>query len=107
MNEQIKKVVGIKYKHGDALPKLILKGCGSIAEDILKNRNSHYSQKVYQNKELVKTLYRLPIDAEITKDTYEIVAILLAHVFAVNQKLKETINDRYIFRHTSGDAERQ
>jgi flagellar biosynthesis protein len=105
MSKDTKKVVGIQYKQGEGLPKVILKGSGAIAEEIINKRNSLNSHKVYQDKELVKKLYRLPVDAEITKDLYEIVAIVLAHVFSVNQKLKETTNDRYVFSHTSGDAE--
>jgi len=105
MKDESKKVVGLKYSPGEGLPKVILKGSGKIAEEILNNRNSINSHNVYQNEELAKKLYRLPIDAEITKDTYEIVALVLAHVFAVNQKLKDTTNGNYVFRNTGGDAE--
>ncbi len=99
-----KKVVGLKYTPGEELPRLILKGSGHIAEEILKNRNTINSHKVVEDKDLVNKLYRLPIDAEITKDLYEVVAIILAHVFSVNEKLKEKIDDRYVFGDTSDHA---
>jgi len=99
-----KKVVGLKYTPGEELPRLILKGSGKIAEEILKQRNSLNSHKVVEDKELVNKLYRLPIDAEITRDLYEVVAIILAHVFSVNEKLKETTNDRYVFSDSGDNA---
>lgn len=103
-DKEIKKVVGLKYTPGEGLPTVILKGSGKIADEILKSRNALNSHKVIENDELVKKLYRLPIDAEITSDLYDVVAIVLSHVFSVNQKLKEDSNDRYVFSHTSSDA---
>ena len=103
-DEKPKKVVGLQYTPGEGLPKLILKGSGKIAEEILNKRNAINSHKVIEDSELVKKLYRLPIDAEITDDLYDVVAILLAHVFSVNQKLKEGTNDRYVFGNSSSDA---
>lgn len=105
MEEENKQVVGIKYTPGEGLPRVILKGKGHIADEILRKRNLNNGQSVIRNRDLVKKLYRLPIDAEITRDLYEIVATVLAHVFSVNQKLKDTTNERYIFRDTGGDAE--
>ena len=102
---EFKKVVGLKYTPGKDLPRVILKGSGKIAEEILSDRNSIKDYKIVQNRELVNKLYRLPIDAEITEDLYEVVAIILAHIFAVNEKLKENSNDRYVFSATSDDAE--
>lgn len=96
-NSDIKKVVGLKYTPGEALPRLILKGSGKIADEILKDRNTLNSSKVVMNKDLVNKLYRLPIDAEISQDVYEVVAIILAHIFSINQKLKESIDDGHIF----------
>ena len=102
--KEIKKVVGLQYTPGDGLPKVILKGSGKIADEILNERNAINSHKVIEDEELVKKLYRLPIDAEITNDLYDVVAVVLAHVFSVNQKLKEGTNDRYVFGDTSSDA---
>lgn len=99
-----KKVVGLQYTPGEGLPKIILKGSGKIADEILNKRNAINSHKVIEDSDLVKKLYRLPIDAEITNDLYDVVAVLLAHVFSVNQKLKEGTNDRYVFGDTSSDA---
>ena len=103
-DKEIKKVVGLQYTPGEGLPKLILKGSGKIADEILSERNTLNTHKVIEDAELVKKLYRLPIDAEITNDLYDVVAVVLAHVFSINQKLKEGSNDRYVFSHSSSDA---
>lgn len=103
--QKFKKVVGLQYDpQRDALPKIILKGSGRIADEILQSRNSLNSHKVVEDAELVNQLFKLPIDAEITPDLYEIVAIVLGHVFSINHKLKERNNERYVFGHSGSDA---
>jgi len=102
--KESKKVIGLKYAPGEGLPKIVLKGSGKIADEILQDRNSINSHRVIEDEELVKKLYRLPIDAEITSDLYDVVAVVLAHVFSVDQKLKEKTNDRYVFSDSSSDA---
>lgn len=104
-NEKPKKVVGLQYTPGDGLPRVILKGSGKIADEILKERNAINSHKVIEDEELVEKLYRLPIDAEITNDLYDVVAVVLAHVFSVDQKLRDGTNDRYVFSNTGSDAQ--
>lgn len=88
-DEKIKKVVGLQYEPGEGLPRVIVKGSGRIAEEILKKRPLHNGPKVFKNQQLVDKLYRLPIDAEISQDTFQLVAILLTHVFSIEEKLKK------------------
>ncbi len=87
--EPFQKVVGLQYEPGDGLPKVIVKGSGKIAEKILQKKTLRGSPKVFKNKELVDKLFRLPVDAEISRDTFQLVAILLAHVFSIEEKLKQ------------------
>jgi type III secretion system FlhB-like substrate exporter len=42
-----------------------------------------------KDPQLLQQLYRLPMDAEIGPELFQLVAALLAHVFAVEQRLKE------------------
>lgn len=90
--EPPKKVVGLQYEPGVGLPQVILKGSGYLAEEILRQRNAVDGPRVIKDKELLDKLYRLPIDAEIGPDLFHLVAVLLAHVFAVEQKMKESKN---------------
>lgn len=88
--ESPKKVVGLQYEPGVGLPQVILKGSGYLAEEILRQRNPVNGPQVIQDKELLDKLYRLPMDAEIGPDLFHLVAVLLAHVFAIEEKMKES-----------------
>lgn len=88
--EPIRKVVGLRYEPGVGLPQLIVKGSGYLAEEILKQRDPHNGPPVIKDKQLLDKLYRLPMDAEIGPDLFHLVAILLAHVFAIEEKMKES-----------------
>ncbi|HEX9812070.1 MAG TPA: EscU/YscU/HrcU family type III secretion system export apparatus switch protein [Burkholderiales bacterium] len=83
-----KQVVGLKYEIGEGLPRVILKGSGRIAEEILLRRSLINGPPVVENAELAQQLCRLPIDAEIGPELFHLVATVLAHVFAVEEKVK-------------------
>jgi type III secretion system FlhB-like substrate exporter len=83
-----KQVVGLKYEIGQGLPQVILKGSGPMAEEMLRRRPLTNGPVVVQDAQLAAQLYRLPIDAEIGPELFHLVATLLAHVFAIEAKLK-------------------
>lgn len=83
-----KKVVGLQYEIGQGLPQVVLKGSGPLAEEILRRRDPVTGPPVIKDEGLLKKLYRLPLDAEIGPELYHLVAILLAHVFALEEKMK-------------------
>lgn len=87
-NDKLNKVVGLRYRPDQGLPRVVVKGSGETARQILKNRPIFGGPRIFKNAELAEQLYRLPVDAEISRDTFQLVAILLAHVFAVEHKLK-------------------
>lgn len=87
-NRKPKQVVGLRYEVGEGLPQVVLKGSGHIAEEILRKRLLVNGPAVVENAALAQQLYRLPIDAEIGPELFHLVATLLAHVFAVEEKLK-------------------
>jgi len=92
-NANIKKVVGLEYKKGEGLPRVILKGSGKIADSILKSRRLGSGPAVVENKDLVDKLYRLPIDAEISEDLFGMVAIILAHILSVDENKRRNIDE--------------
>ena len=87
-NAKPKQVVGLRYDVGERLPQVILKGSGKIAEEILRTRPLVNGPTVIKDAELAQQLYRLPIDAEIGPELFHLVATLLAHVFAIEERLK-------------------
>lgn len=87
-NAEHSKVVGLRYEQGTGLPQVIVKGSGKMAEEILRRRDPVDGPVVVKDKQLLEQLYRLPMDAQIGPELFQLVAALLAHVFAVEQKLK-------------------
>ncbi len=83
-----KRVVGLRYEPDDGLPEVILKGAGPLAEELLKRRTGQ-RPPVVKDEALLDALYRLPIDSEIGPELFQAVAVLLAHVFAVEGKMRE------------------
>lgn len=84
----VKKVVGLQYEVGEGLPQLILKGQGKAADEIVRSVDPLNGPKIVKDEALLKQLYRLPMDAEIGPELFHMVAMLLAHVFAVEEKRK-------------------
>lgn len=88
MKDAPKKVVGLRYEPGQGLPQVILKGAGPLAEEILQRRDASRKPPVVRNEALLEQLYRLPIDCEIGPELYRVVAIILVHIFAVEEVMK-------------------
>jgi type III secretion system FlhB-like substrate exporter len=84
-----KRVVGLKYEPGEGLPQVVVKGSGEMAESILRRRDPVNGPMVVKDAALLEQLYRLPMDAQIGPELFHLVAALLAHVFSVEQKMKE------------------
>jgi len=84
----IKRVVGLRYVPEEGLPQVILKGSGPLAEALLQRRDRHVGPQVVRNEALLQSLYRLPIDSAIGPELFRVVAVILTHVFALEQKMK-------------------
>jgi len=82
------KVVGLAYEGGDELPKVVVKGCGEAAERILRERDWLRGPEVVKDPQLLEQLYRLPMDGNIGPELFQLVAILLTHVFAIEERLR-------------------
>ena len=83
---EVKKVVGLKYDPGEGVPQVIVKGSGAAAEALLRQRELSGGPPVVHDGALADQLYRLPMDAPIGPELYELVAALLAHVFSLEQQ---------------------
>jgi len=86
--DELNKVVGIAYEPGEGLPHIVLKGTGPLAEEVLK-RGRQIGAPVVHDRDLVERLFRLPTDSEIGPELFRVVAVILAHVFALNERRKE------------------
>lgn len=81
-----KKVVVIKYTAGeDDAPRVVAKGQGAIAEQILKLADE-YKIPMYQDADLVEVLSRIDLSQTIPSEMYQAVAEVLAFVYRMNKK---------------------
>ncbi len=84
-----RKVVGLAYEPIEGeLPKVVVKGSGEMAERILRERPWLHGPPVIQDAKLAEQLYRLPMDGPIGPELFQLVAILLTHVFAIEEKVR-------------------
>lgn len=82
-SKQEKKVMqqaaAIKYTKDDDAPKVIAKGKGIVAENILK-KAEEAEVPVYRDPELVETLTKLDIGDYIPPELYQVVAEIMIFV---------------------------
>lgn len=90
---QWQRVVGLKYVPAEGLPQVILKGVGPLAEEVLQRGRLRPGAKIVKNAALLQSLYRLPVEAHIGPELFHVVAVLLAHVFALEAKMKGDAGD--------------
>lgn len=80
------KAVALKYNAGkDKAPRVVAKGRGHVAENILAAAQAN-TVPVYQNKSLVNMLMALELDREIPPELYKTIAQIMAYVYRVDKK---------------------
>jgi flagellar biosynthesis protein len=77
--------VALAYAPGDAAPKVVAKGKGLIAEEIINRARSH-GVYVHESPELVTLLLQVDLDEHIPPQLYVAVAELLAWLYRVEEK---------------------
>ncbi len=80
------KAVALRYDaERDQAPRIIAKGRGHVAENILAVAQKS-TIPVYQNKSLVNMLMALEIDREIPPELYRTIAEVMAYVYRMDKK---------------------
>ncbi len=77
--------VALAYAPGDAAPKVVARGKGLIAEEIIHRAKAH-GVYVHESPELVTLLLQVDIDDHIPPQLYVAVAELLAWLYRVEEK---------------------
>lgn len=80
-----KQAVALKYQAGtmDA-PKVVAKGKGYVAENMLKTAREH-DIPVQEDPSLVEVLGKLDLDQQIPPELYQVVAEILAFVYRMDK----------------------
>ncbi len=81
-----KKAVALSYSiDQNRAPRVVAKGAGFIAEQILAAARKS-SVPVYQNKTLTSMLMALELDREIPPELYQAVAEVLAYIYQLDKR---------------------
>ncbi len=79
-----REAVALAYRQSDAAPRVVAKGRGLIADEII-NRAHEHGVYVHESPELVALLTQVDIDQHIPPQLYIAVAELLAWLYRVEQ----------------------
>ena len=88
MSEQdfhpLPSAVALAYREGDIAPRVVAKGRGWLAEEIMR-RAAEAGVYVHQSRELVSLLMQVDLDRHIPPQLYRVVAELLAWLYRMEQ----------------------
>lgn len=82
-----KSATALKYD-GKAAPKIIAKGHGALAEEILAVAKEH-GVLIHEDEELTKLLARMELGDSIPKELYLIIAELIAFSYVLQGKFPD------------------
>ncbi|MBA2174128.1 EscU/YscU/HrcU family type III secretion system export apparatus switch protein [Halobacillus locisalis] len=89
MNEKRREAVALSYQSEQAAaPKVVAKGKGFIADNILEKANDH-DVPVQQDASLVELLSELNINEQIPEELYHVVAEVFAFIYKSDQQFKK------------------
>lgn len=88
LNEGRKIATALKYDTShDRAPKVVAKGMGLIADNILKKAEEH-DIPVYEDETLANQLYNLSLGEEIPPEMYNVVAEVLVFIAKMDTQAK-------------------
>ncbi len=79
-HDPLKSAVALAYGQTDSAPKVVAKGRGIIAEQIISRAREH-GVYVHESPELVSLLMQIDLDQRIPAQLYVVVAELLAWIY--------------------------
>lgn len=84
------EAVALTYSTGDAAPRVVAKGRGLIAQEIIE-RAREAGVYVHESPELVSLLMQVDLDARIPPQLYVVIAELLAWLYRIEQGDARTV----------------
>lgn len=82
--DPLREAVALAYRQTDAAPRVVAKGRGLIAEEIIARAHEH-GVYVHESPELVALLTQVDIDQHIPPQLYRAVAELLAWLYRLEK----------------------
>lgn len=81
--DPLQNAVALAYQAGELAPKVVAKGRGMLAEQIIARAREH-GVFVHESKELVGLLMQVELDRHIPPELYRVVAELLAWLYHID-----------------------
>ena len=88
MNDSRQQAVALAYAEGDAAPRVVAKGRGAIAEQIITRAQAH-DVFVHESRELVALLMQVDLDSQVPPALYQAVAEILAWLYRLERQAGE------------------
>lgn len=79
-NDDLRSAVALAYLESDTAPRVIAKGRGVVAQEII-NRAKEHGVYVHESPELVGLLMQVDLDERIPPQLYRAIAELLAWLY--------------------------
>ena len=79
-----REAVALAYRQTDAAPRVVARGRGLVAEEIISRAREH-GVYVHESPELVSLLMQVDLDQHIPPQLYRAVAELLAWLYRLEQ----------------------
>ncbi len=86
-NQKLKlnqQAIALAYAAGDAAPKVVAKGRGVVAEQIIAKAHEH-DVFVHESKDLVALLMQVDLDDHIPPSLYQAIAEILAWLYKLDE----------------------
>jgi flagellar biosynthesis protein len=83
-NDPQREAVALAYRQTDAAPRVVARGRGLVAEEIISRAREH-GVYVHGSPELVTLLMQVDLDQHIPPQLYRAVAELLAWLYRLEQ----------------------
>ena len=82
------QAIALAYESGEFAPRVVAKGRGAIAEQIIARAREH-NVFVHESKELVSLLMQVDLDDHIPPALYQAIAEILAWLYRLEQGDRE------------------
>lgn len=79
-SDHVREAIALAYRQTDAAPRVVAKGKGLVAEEIIARAREH-GVFVHESPELVALLTQVDIDEHIPPQLYQAIAELLAWLY--------------------------
>ncbi|MCB5183760.1 EscU/YscU/HrcU family type III secretion system export apparatus switch protein [Methylobacillus gramineus] len=84
-NPALQQAVALAYETGDFAPRVIAKGKGLVAEQIIARAKEH-NVFVHESRELLALLMQVDLDDHIPAGLYQAIAEILAWLYRLEQE---------------------